>query len=76
MIRAKMRATTALSPYKLPGAMCPQLLEDIVGSCNCTTNKSASPLTPREHITGVKTSVDIFRYPFGTYGVARVNRGV
>jgi hypothetical protein len=33
LIRDKMRATTALLPYKLPGALCPQLLEDIVSSC-------------------------------------------
>jgi hypothetical protein len=64
MIRDKMWATTALLPCKLPGALCPQLLEDIVSSCNCTTNKNASPLTPREDITGVKISVGIFRYPF------------
>ena len=75
-IKDYQRATLASLPYKLPLALYPYLLDDVVGCLNSVTNKKYNPLSPREWITGRKPQVLLhLKHSFGTFGIAHIAKG-
>ena len=74
-IKDHQRATLASLPYKLPLALYPYVLDDVIGRLNSVTNKKSTPLSPSEWITGRKPQVLLLKHPFGTYGIAHIAKG-
>ena len=74
-VKDHQRATLASLPYKLPLALYPYLLDDVIGCLNSVTNKKSNPLSPQEWITGRKSQVLLLKQSIGTYGIAHIAKG-
>ena len=73
VLRERIRAIVNSLPFKLPPALYPALVMEIITVLNMTANKHTGVKTPRELVVGVKVNYKHdLRAPFGTVGLFKV----